>query len=186
MKVILAQGNPGDDYNNTRHNVGFYCIDHLAREYSASFLPKPKFHADIADVTIDGEKVLLVKPATFYNETGHAARALVDFYKLDPASDLLVIHDDLALPFGVIRTRPDGSDAGNNGVKSLNAHVGPQYNRIRVGIYNQLRDSQHDANFVLGKFNREEAELLPNIAAKTAQFALDFVHNTLEFTKITL
>lgn len=186
MKVILAQGNPGDDYTKTRHNVGFYCIDHLANELSVTFLPKPKFHADIAEASVDGEKIILVKPATFYNETGHTARALVDFYKLDPASDLLVIHDDLALPFGTIRTRPEGSDAGNNGVKSLNAHIGPQYNRIRVGIYSPLRDTQHDADFVLGKFTREESETLPKIATKVTQFSLDFIRNKLEFTKITL
>lgn len=186
MKVILAQGNPGDDYAKTRHNAGFYCIDYLANEFSATFLPKPKFHADIAEINVDGEKVLLIKPATFYNETGHAARAIVDFYKLDPSNDLLVIHDDLALPFGTIRTRPDGSGAGNNGVKSLNAHIGSHYNRIRVGIYSTLRDAQHDVDFVLGKFTKDESDTLPKIATQTSQFALDFVHGHLEFTKLSV
>ncbi|MEP6710637.1 MAG: aminoacyl-tRNA hydrolase, partial [Candidatus Saccharibacteria bacterium] len=134
MKLIFAQGNPGDQYNTTRHNVGFAILDALAKKFEASFTSKPKFFADIAELNIEGEKILLVKPATFYNETGKSARALVDFYKLAPATDVLVVHDDLALPFGTLRTREKGSDAGNNGIKSLNAHLGPDYARLRIGI----------------------------------------------------
>lgn len=186
MKIIFAQGNPGDDYAMTRHNMGFYCIDYLATQLGVSFLPKPKFHADIAETTIEGEKVLLVKPATYYNETGHAARALVDFYKLSTATDFVVIHDELALPFGTLRTRIDGSDAGNNGIKSLNAHLGPQYARIRVGTYSEERAMQHDVNFVLGKFNKKESELLPAIAQKTAEFAIAFVHGNFTLTKVSV
>ncbi len=186
MKVILAQGNPGEDYTMTRHNVGFYCIDTLAASLDISFLPRPKFHADIAETSINGEKVLLVKPTTYYNETGHAARALVDFYKLTPATDLLVIHDELALPFGTLRTRADGSDAGNNGIKSLSSHLGQQYARIRVGIYNDLRARTPDANFVLGKFSREEAEQLPAIAKKVTEFATDYLHDTFPLTKVSV
>src|SRR5688572_22727546 len=105
MKVIFAQGNPGTQYTYTRHNVGFLLLDDFAKSKRAEFIKKSKFHADIAETSIDGEKVLLVKPTTFYNDTGQSARLLIDFYKLDPATDFLVIHDDLALPFGTIRTR---------------------------------------------------------------------------------
>jgi len=160
MKIIFAQGNPDDKYASTRHNVGFYFIDELAKKYQVEFTKKPKFHGDIAEITKDGEKILLVKPTTFYNETGQSARLLIDFYKLNPAEDFLVIHDDLALPFGTIRTRKKGSDAGNNGIKSLNAHLGVQYPRIRIGIYNDERDQIDDANFVLSKFKKSETETL--------------------------
>ena len=113
MKVIFAQGNPGRQYAATRHNVGFIILDALAD--GAHFAPKPKFFAEMAETQIAGEKTLLIKPQTFYNETGRSARAILDFYKLDP-SDLLVIHDDLALAFGSLRIRDKGSDAGNNGI----------------------------------------------------------------------
>jgi PTH1 family peptidyl-tRNA hydrolase len=186
MKVIFAQGNPGNEFASTRHNVGFYIIDRFAGLQGATFAPKPKFHAEIADTAINGEKVLLIKPTTYYNETGRSARALVDFYKLDPSSDLLVIHDDLALPFGVIRTRPSGSDAGNNGIKSLNAHLGERYGRIRVGIYNDLRDRIPDADFVLGKFTSEETERLPALFEETQRFMTAFIDGDFPSTKITL
>jgi len=186
MKIIFAQGNPGSEFTSTRHNIGFELIDRLARKQGASFSPKPKFHAEIADITIEGEKILLVKPTTYYNETGRAARALVDFYKLDPISDMLVVHDDLALPFGVIRTRPSGSDAGNNGIKSLNAHLGEHYGRIRVGIYNELRDRIPDADFVLARFTSEEAEHLPELFGHTEQFVDAFVRGDFPSTKVSL
>lgn len=186
MKLIFAQGNPGKEYNGTRHNVGFYMIDALAKEHGATFTKKPKFFAEIAETTLNGEKVLLVKPTTFYNETGQAARLLVDFYKLNPKTDFLVIHDDLALPFGTIRTRLSGSDAGNNGIKSLNAHLGSDHARIKVGIYNPHRDRIHDADFVLGHFTKEESEQLPDLLGPVTTFVSAFVSGTFEPTKISL
>src|SRR6266568_2679917 len=130
MKLILAQGNPGAEYAKTRHNVGFMALDVYAEKHDLEFQDKSKFHAQIAEMMPEDEKILFVKPTTFYNETGQAARALADFYKIAP-TDILVIHDDLALPFGTLRTREKGSDAGNNGIKSLNAHLGEKYTRIR-------------------------------------------------------
>ena len=137
--------------------------DLLAEEWGAAFRHYDKFHADIAETSQGGEKVLLVKPQTYYNESGQAARALLDFYKLT-ASDVLVIHDDFALPLGTIRTRIGGSGGGNNGIKSLNAHIGDDTARIRVGIYQDLRDRIDDADFVLQKFTAKE------LLAISAQF----------------
>lgn len=181
MKIIFAQGNPGNEYKNSRHNVGFLALDQLAASHSIEFTKKPKFHADIAEFSVAGEKVLLVKPTTFYNETGQSARLLLDFYKLS-STDFMVIHDDLALPFGTIRTRQKGSDAGNNGIKSLNAHLGQDYTRVRVGVWNELRERMLDADFVLGNFNRQEAEalratIIPKIAEIVAEFC-DGTHKT--------
>ena len=187
MKLIFAQGNPGKDYSTTRHNVGFMVLDTLASEKSTAFAAKPKFHADTAELTIAGEKVLLVKPTTFYNETGQSARSLVDFYKLDTANDVLVIHDDLALPLGKIRIREKGSDAGNNGIKSLNAHLGPNYNRIRIGIENDLRNRMGDMNFVLGHFSKDEAVTLKEvIIPKTIELIERFCAGELETTSHNL
>jgi len=178
MKVIFAQGNPGRQYATTRHNVGFIILEALAD--GVNFSPKPKFLAEIAETQIAGEKVLLVKPQTFYNETGRSARAILDFYKLTPA-DLLVVHDDLALPLGTLRIREKGSDAGNNGIKSLNAHLGPDYMRLRVGIYNDLRDRIHDADFVLGGFSRDEAtQLEKTIIPKSHELIEDFCRDSLQ------
>ena len=163
MKLILGLGNPEPRYETTRHNVGFIMCDLLAEEWGAAFRHHDKFHADIAETSQGGEKVLLVKPQTYYNESGQAARALLDFYKLT-ASDVLVIHDDFALPLGTIRTRIGGSGGGNNGIKSLNAHIGDDTARIRVGIYQDLRDRIDDADFVLQKFTAKE------LLAISAQF----------------
>ena len=182
MKLILAQGNPGSQYSSTRHNVGFAALDHFATKNDLKFQAKPKFLADIAEFTHDDNKVLLVKPSTFYNETGQCARALIDFYKLDPTSDILVVHDDLALPFGTLRTREKGSDAGNNGIKSLNAHIGPQYARLRIGIYNDLRDRMNDVDFVLGRFSKDEEAALVDVFEKTDSIITDFLNDTFQTT----
>lgn len=187
MKIIFAQGNPGTQYASTRHNIGFLILDALAKEHRADFLKKPKFHSDIAEISLAGEKVLLVKPATFYNETGQAARLLIDFYKLNPSTDLLAIHDDLALPLGTIRIRDKGSDAGNNGIKSLNSHLGPQYGRVRIGIYNDLRERMHDADFVLSNFTKQEADLLSDtITPKVIELIEHFCAGKLQTTSHTL
>ena len=175
MKIIFAQGNPGTEYEKTRHNAGFLALDYYAGKHNAQFQTKSKFHADIAELTIDGEKVLLVKPTTYYNETGKCARALADFYKVE-TTDILVIHDELALPFGTLRTREKGSDAGNNGIKSLNAHLGENYGRIRVGTANELAEKQSSYDFVLSKFNAEEAKkLTTDIFPKISDLIDDFV-----------
>ena len=177
MKIIFAQGNPGQQYVTTRHNIGFMILDAFAN--GNSFTPKPKFFADIAELSIDREKVLLVKPQTFYNETGRSARAILDFYKLTP-SDLLALHDDLALPLGTLRVREKGSDAGNNGIKSLNSHLGPEYMRLRIGIYNELRDRIHDADFVLSNFTKDEASrIATDITPKAIELIEDFCRGRL-------
>ena len=174
MKVILALGNPGEKYVHTRHNAGFLVIDQFAAEQNAHFSNKSKFFADIAELnnvklasTADAksstaspqEKVLLVKPTTYYNEVGIAARALMDFYKLT-LDDVLIIHDDTALDFGKIRVRKGGRDAGSNGLKSLHTHIGADFWHIRIGTDNLLRRQIGDVDFVLSKFNADERKIL--------------------------
>lgn len=162
MYIIFAQGNPGASYARTRHNVGFMALDRLADELQApAWKTHSKAAAETTEVRIAGEKVLLVKPTSFYNETGPVAQALLHYYKCE-LSQLLVIHDDLALPFGTVRIREKGSDAGNNGIKSLNQHLGQDYFRIRIGIANQHYAQFSDSDFVLAAFSADELTTLRN------------------------
>lgn len=181
MKLIFAQGNPGSRYERTRHNVGFVVLDTIVASHKGVWKTESKFNAEVATVQIDSEKILFVKPLSFYNETGRVARSLVDFYKLTPSADVLVIHDELALPFGTVRVREKGSDAGNNGIKSLNAHLGPDYWRIRIGVWNELRDQINDADFVLSAFTANEKETLISLIGNVIEpFVHRFIAGTLE------
>ena len=183
MKIIFAQGNPGVEYAQTRHNIGFITVDTLATKLEAKWENKPKFSALIASAIFNGEKVLLIKPTTFYNETGVSAQKIIAFYKLNSATDLLVVHDDLALPFGTIRVRASGSDAGNNGIKSLNSHLGPNYTRIRVGILNEFRNVMGDTDFVISNFrNVESRQLKKAIIPQTIELIAEFCTNDLKHT----
>lgn len=181
MKIIFAQGNPDTKYVHTRHNTGFLILDALGEKYDAVWRDIDKYKGRISTVVINDEKVLLVKPLSYYNDTGLVARTLIDYYKLDPAKDFLVVHDDLALPLGTVRVRENGSDAGNNGVKSLNTHLGPNYVRIRVGIWTEDRDKMDDVNFVLGTFPKAEYETLEKeIIPKVIELLKKFITDTLE------
>src|SRR6266496_241589 len=181
MKLIIGLGNPEPQYDLTRHNVGFLLLDRLAAELELSWQPKPKFKGVVAEGVIGGEKALLLKPSTYYNLSGEAARAVVDFYKLAPAQDVLVLHDELALPFGTLRTRLGGSDAGNNGIKNLIAHLGMDFARIRVGIANESSAALPAMDFVLGRLTSTELAGIPDIARHALKFIEDFVHHEKEF-----
>ncbi len=183
MKIILAQGNPGSKYDKTRHNIGFYLIDKFAEGQDASWIEKSKFNALTAELTIDDEKVILAKPTTYYNDTGLSVRKLVDFYNLDASQDLLVIHDDLSLPLGTIRVRQRGSDAGNNGIKSINQHIGENYHRLRIGVWNELRDQIDDASFVLSKMHKDEyANLEQKIYPLVSEKISSFINSNIDIT----
>ena len=183
MKLIFALGNPGKEYEQTRHNVGFAAIDNLAHDYSASWQEKSKFKALIAEVSIAGEKIILAKPTTFYNQVGESYRALIDFYKLE-SEDILIVHDELALPIGTVRLREGGSDAGNNGIKSILQHGGGHEPRIRIGVSNEQRKVIDDANFVLGRFAKEESEKLADIFKTVRTTCEQFARGEFELTSI--
>lgn len=163
MKLIIGLGNPGPECDGTRHNIGFYLTDYLAGQFEATFTNRPKFKAESAEFESGNQKVHLIKPQTFYNLSGQTVRAYKDFYKIENA-DILVIHDELALPFGTIRSRRGGSDAGNNGIKNISLQIDENYYRLRVGIWNDLRIRTEDADFVLQKFSKKEQINLANIA----------------------
>lgn len=186
MKLIFAQGNPGDKFHSTRHNVGFLVADELARQYDTAFTFSTKYAAYVTDFTLDGEKVIIAKPDTFYNETGRSFAALKQFYKLDNA-DILIVHDELALPFGTVRSRIGGTDAGNNGIKSINSYGGDTTARLRIGIGNDLRTRMGDTDFVLGRFSQEEqAALNDTILPKCIDIVHHFIADNHQVTSHTL
>lgn len=155
MKLIVGLGNPGKEYERTRHNAGFDVMDEIARMASASITQK-KFKALVDKVNIGGQSVLLMKPQTYMNNSGEAVRAAMDFYHLTP-QDLLVIYDDMDMPVGRLRLRQKGSAGGHNGIKSIIAHIHTQeFDRIRVGIDKDARIPTVD--WVLGKIRKEDEE----------------------------
>ncbi|MGI9255128.1 MAG: aminoacyl-tRNA hydrolase, partial [Thermomicrobiales bacterium] len=132
MKIIAGLGNPGREYAKTRHNLGFMVVVELARRAGATGW-KTRFKAELLDIVIGGEKIVLVKPQTYMNLSGHAIREAAAWYKV-PRQDVLVILDELDIPFGATRMRPGGSAGGHNGLKSINEQLGgADVPRLRVG-----------------------------------------------------
>jgi PTH1 family peptidyl-tRNA hydrolase len=177
MKLIVGLGNPGAEYVGTRHNLGWAAVDFLADKLGGKWQNRSKFSAITAETTINGEKILLAKPQTFYNESGQSVRKITDFYKLDPEKDLLVVCDDLNLPFGTLRRRKKGSDGGNNGLKSISAAIGENFARLRIGTDNDLRATIGDTDFVLGKFSKEESKRTPETLTKVDKIIAEFIEN---------
>lgn len=170
MKVIVGLGNPGFQYKKTRHNIGFMVIDELSNKLSTKVKQK-KFNSLIGQCTFRNEKLVLVKPQTYMNESGIAVRPLLDYYKL-PAEDLVVIYDDLDLPTGKIRLRQKGGSGGHNGIKSLISHLGTKdFNRIRVGID---RPPQENIviDYVLKPFSKNEKEIISDACDRASDACL--------------
>ena len=159
MFLIVGLGNPGKEYDNTRHNIGFKAIDFLSREYNIE-LNGEKFKGIYGQGFIKNEKVILLKPTTYMNLSGESVRAIIDFYKLTN-EDILVIYDDISLDVGKLRIREKGSAGGHNGIKSIIAHLGTDvFSRIKVGVGQPKGDL---VNHVLGKFSKEETEILDEV-----------------------
>ena len=171
MYVIAGLGNPGSKYEKTRHNMGFRVIDLLAEKYHIDMNMK-KHKAVCGTGVIEGVKVLLVKPQTFMNLSGESIREAVDFYKVDPETEFLVIYDDISLAPGHLRIRKKGSAGGHNGMKSIIKHLGGDtFPRIRVGIGGEKHPGQDLADYVLGHFKDDEKELLSDALDKAEKAA---------------
>ena len=161
--LILGLGNPGPEYANTRHNIGYLVVEEIAKRISGSFLSH-KARADVLEgrlgVGIDAPSLILAKAKSYMNESGGPGKALADFYKT-PLDRIIVVHDELDLPFEAIRSKLGGGDNGHNGLKSLSKSLGgPGYLRIRMGI-GRPQGRQDPADFVLKPFNTEERKVLP-------------------------
>ena len=159
MKVVIGLGNPGKKYERTRHNMGFIAVDSLRKKFNLND-EREKFQALVSEKNIDGEKVIFFKPQTFMNLSGNAVIEIINFYKLDPKKDIIVIYDDMDLPFGDIRIREKGSSGGHNGIKSIISHIGEEFIRIKCGIGAKEKDA---IEYVLGEFNQTEQKNLDKI-----------------------
>ena len=154
-KLLIGLGNPGDKYFETKHNVGFMLIDQLAKKQNVTFTNDKIFQADLASFFFNGEKIYLVKPTTFMNESGKAVHALLAYYGLD-IKDLLVIYDDLDMEVGKIRLRAKGSAGGHNGIKSIIQHIGTQtFNRVKIGI-GRPKNGMSVVSHVLSTFDKDD------------------------------
>lgn len=176
MKIIAGLGNPGSKYALTRHNAGFLAIDYYLKDLQIASC-QSKFNAQICEARFDSEKVLFVRPLTYMNNSGEALQEICNFYKVGPATGLAVVHDEIDLPFGTIRTTPSSSAAGHNGVKSIIEKLGTQdFFRIRIGVEARAsRDEMPTDAYVLKNFSTDEmerltAEILPQVKTEMDKF----------------
>lgn len=174
MYIVVGLGNPGSNYDGTRHNMGFEVIDRLIKEYN---IPQAgtKFHSIYGSTIIGGEKVIVAKPLTYMNLSGTAVHELVSFYKIDPTSQLIVISDDIDTEPGHIRIRKKGSAGGQNGLKHIISQIGTQeFVRIRVGT--GAKPAGWDlADWVLGRFNKEERALADEAVERAAKAVISII-----------
>lgn len=173
MKVIIGLGNPGKQYEDTRHNVGFLAIDTLSKELQIP-LNTMKFRGIIGEGNVQGEKVLLVKPQTYMNLSGETVGQIVSFYKLT-AKDIVVIYDDLDLPVGKLRLREKGSAGGHNGIKSLIAHLGTQdFSRIKIGV-DRPEAGRSVSDYVLHSFPKSDWPHIQDAIQSAAKACEDWI-----------
>lgn len=183
--LIVGLGNVGNEYDGTRHNIGFDVINEFASKNSVEgwSTSKSRFCHETS-LDIGGIKIILCKPTTFMNDSGKAVRAMQDFYKISNQATL-VIHDDLDINFGTIRIRRGGSSGGNNGIKSITQHAGEDYWRLRIGI-GPKRPAQIDsADFVLAKFNQTQAKNLSLITMESVSVISEFCHTKAQIPEET-
>lgn len=164
-KLIVGLGNPGAQYDLTRHNAGFYVLDRLVAAENGSWSDKKALKCQLAELKVGATRLIVIKPQTFMNHSGEAVRAVQQFFKLTNA-DTIVVYDELAIPFGQIRTRNGGSAGGHNGIKSLIQHCGEDFGRIRIGIGPKTPEQMDSADFVLQKFNKTEQEHLEALSTE--------------------
>ena len=167
MYIIVGLGNPTKEYKNTRHNIGFDVIDFIAEQNQIAVL-EHKFKALIGKGYLDGQKVILAKPQTYMNLSGESIRAMVDYYKIDAESELIVIYDDVSLAVGQLRIRKKGSAGGHNGIKSILSHLGMDtFLRIKVGVGEKPKGYDL-ADYVLGHFSQTERKTMDESCKNSA------------------
>lgn len=168
MFVIAGLGNPGREYENTRHNIGFRVIDDIAKKYQIAMLER-KHKAVIGKGYIDGQKVILVKPLTYMNLSGESIREVTDYYKVDVTTQLVVVSDDISLDVGQLRIRKKGSAGGHNGLKNIILHLGSEnFMRIRMGVSDKPQGYDLK-DYVLGHFTDGEIKVLSETSEKAEQ-----------------
>lgn len=185
LQIIVGLGNPGREYETTRHNAGFWLVEELARRHGGSFRLEPRFNAGLARTRIGGRELWLVKPQDFMNNSGRVTAAVLGFYKLQPV-DLLVAYDELDLPAGDVRLKSGGGHGGHNGLRDLIAHLGADFWRLRLGIgHPGVRELV--TPYLLGRTSAAErspleeavrvaADIVPSIIEQGAEKAMQKLH----------
>ena len=180
MKLIVGLGNPGREYENTRHNLGFQLLDYIAKDKGLDF-SREKYNGKYTEYTVNGEKVILVKPLSYMNLSGSVVSQFANFYKID-IKDILVIQDDLDMHFGRIKIVDNSSSGGHKGIKDIEKFLGSrEYARLKIGISNDKDVDTKD--YVLGKFSKEQVEELNKIYGNLVNVIDDFCSISLEMLK---
>ena len=177
MLLIVGLGNPGTQYENTRHNIGFRVIDNLVSDFAANEISKSSFQGEL----FKAPNILFLKPTTFMNLSGNSVQAVMNFYKIE-LEDIIVIHDDIDLPFSSLRFKNGGGHGGHNGLRSIDAMVGKAYNRVRMGVGKPEYKSQV-ADYVLHDFSTEEETVLTGWIKHTAHAIKELKTKTLDEVK---
>jgi len=173
--LVIGLGNPGNDYDDTRHNIGFKILDDFAiKNGFPGWIAKKDLKCQLTTANLGENRVILCKPQTFMNNSGEAAQAVQRFYRVYN-QNTLVVYDELAVPFGSLRSRLGGSDAGHNGVKSLIQHIGDDFGRLRVGVGSDISAKAEAADFVLGKFTKKEQADLPSIIKEASAMITEYI-----------
>ena len=174
MYIVAGLGNPGNEYQMTRHNIGFEVIDYLAEQYNVK-VNKLKFKSLYGETNLGGEKVYLVKPQTYMNLSGEAIREFCAFYKI-PSENVIIINDDISLEAGKVRIRRKGSAGGHNGLKSIIYQLGTdEFPRIKMGVGAPKHEGYDLADYVLGRFTKDEIPILEDAIIRASKAAVEIV-----------
>jgi PTH1 family peptidyl-tRNA hydrolase len=177
--LLVGLGNPGPEYDLTRHNAGFLCLDEFVRQTAEmeDWMQKKDLKCLVSTGRIGESRVIAIKPTTYMNLSGEAVQATAHFYKVGP-ENIAVIHDELDIDFGQIRLRIGGSDAGHNGIKSVTEHLGKDYGRIRIGIGPKHPAGITSEAFVLQKFSADEQKQLPNLTREVGAILSEYLYGS--------
>lgn len=174
MKLIVGLGNPGNEYTNNRHNIGFIILDNYLKDKNLNF--KEKFSSIYAKENINNENIFYQKPLTYMNLSGKAIYDLISFYKIDTKKDLLVIYDDMDINIGEIKIKKNGKSGGHNGIKSIISYIGEEFTRLKIGI-SKPKNDKNIISHVLGNFSKEELNILNNLNDIIKKAINDFINN---------
>lgn len=174
--LVVGLGNPGSEYEQTRHNVGFMCVDEFVAKTDemSDWITKKDFKCHLSSGQLAGKRVIAIKPTTYMNLSGEAVQAVANFYKVGP-SNIVAIYDELDIDFGQIRLRTGGSSAGHKGVESVSQHIGENYGRIRVGVGPKQPPQIKSENFVLQAFSESEQQQLANLSREVVAIISEFL-----------
>ncbi len=185
LRIIAGLGNPGEKYERTLHNAGFWFVDALARKYGGNFRYEKKFDADYCRINLHGEDVWLVKPQSYMNESGGPVRSMLDYYRLRP-TELLVAHDEIDLPPGTVRLKQGGGHGGHNGLRDLIRHCGAEFMRLRLGVGHPghkdqvtgyvLKRASSDAQTAIERNVDEAVDIMPILVADGLNAAMKKLH----------